>query len=157
RMSGNTSKTKTLSAAIDITYSGGAVTAASVGGDTSLFTVSGGTITGNVGTAYEGLTFAYVGTASATVNFTMKQGLSDLLSNRIDKDTNVVTGTIQGLKIGLDAQNTKMSARAARVLERADDFRQRLIDKYAGYEAKMARAQTILAQIKAIVNANNNN
>lgn len=157
RMSGNTSKTKTLSAAIDITYSGGAVTAASVGGDTSLFTVSGGTITGNVGTAYEGLKFAYVGTTSTTVNFTMKQGLSDLLSNRIDKDTNVVTGSIQALKIGIDAQNTKMSARATRVLERADDYRQKLIDKYAGYEARIARAQTTLSQIKAIVNANNNN
>lgn len=157
RMTANTSKLTSSAFAMDITYSGGAISSVSIGGDSSLFDISGSMITGKKGSAYEGMSFAYVGTANATVNFSMTQGLGDLLSNRFDLDSNTVGGTIQSLKTSLDRQNTEMSARSARVLERADDFRQKLIDKYAGYESKIAAAQTTLTQIQAVLNAKNNN
>lgn len=157
RMMSNTSKTKSLSAALDITCSGGVVTSVSVGGDSSLFTVSGGQITGKTGTAYEGMSFAYIGTTSATVNFSMTQGLGDLLNTRINTDTDVLNGGIQQIKTSLDAQNTQMSARSALILQRADDFRQKLIDKYANFESKMASAQTTLAQLQAVLNTKSSN
>lgn len=157
RMTANTSKSKSLSAALDITYSGGAITSVSVGGDSSLFTINGAQITGKAGTAYEGMSFAYIGTSSATVNFSMTQGLGDLINNRFNTDTDVVTGGIQAMKTTLDSQNTQMSTRSTRILERADDFRQKLIDKYAAFESKMASAQTILAQIQAITKSQSSN
>ena len=157
KMSANTSNTQSLSAAIDITYSGGAITNVSVGGDNTLFDITGATIKGKTGTVYEGMTFAYVGTTSTTVNFSIEQGLSDLLNNRIDTYSNVVSGSIQSLKTGLDKQNTDMQSRSDRILERASDFRDRLLEKYAGYEAKIAASKTILAQIQAILNAKSNN
>lgn len=156
RMTANTSRSTSAAFAMDITYSGGAISSVSVGGDSSLFDISGAMITGKKGTAYEGMSFAYIGATNATVNFSMTQGLGDLVNNRSDVDTNTVSGTIQSMKTSLDNQNTQMSARSARVLERADDFRQKLIDKYAGYESKMAAAQTTLAQIQAVLNAKSN-
>ncbi len=157
RMTGNTSKLTSSSFAMDITYSGGTISSVSVGGDSSLFDISGATITGKKGTAYEGMSFAYIGTTSTTVNFSMTQGLADRMYNRFDLDANTVGGTIQSLKTSLDNQNTKMSERSARVLQRADDFRQKLIDKYASFESKIAAAQTTLTQIQAVLNAKNNN
>ncbi len=157
RMIANTSKSTSLSAAIDITYSGGAITDVSVGGDNTLFDISGTLITGKAGTAYEGMSFAYVGTTSTTVNFTMGQGLADLLANTIEDYSSTVDGSIQGQKISLDELNKDMNERSSRILERADDYRQKLIDRYSNFESQIARAQTVLAQIQAILNANNNN
>lgn len=156
RMSANTSRVNSASFTLDITYSGGAITSVSVGGNSSLFDISGAQIKGKTGTAYEGMTFAYVGTTSASVNFSMTQGLGDLINNRLNLDSDVVTGGLQSLKVSLDSQNTQMESRSTRVLERAEDYRQKLIDKYAAFESRMAQAQTILAQIQAIVNSQNN-
>ena len=157
RVVANTSQTTSMSFALDITYSGGAITDVSVGGDNTLFDISGTLITGKAGTAYEGLSFAYVGTTSATVNVSFTQGAADLMSNTLENYTDVVGGLIQDEKVRLDAQNTELNLRSDRILERAADFRERLIDKYAKLEAQMSAAQTILAQIQAILNINNKN
>lgn len=157
RVMGNTSKTKTFSAAIDITYSGGAITGVSIGGDNTLFDINGTLITGKAGTIYEGLSLAYVGTTSATINFSTTQGLGDLLSNTIDAFSDSVTGTIQGQKLNLTELNEDMELRSDRILERAEEYRDKLIDKYSGYESQIAYSKTILAQIQAILNASNNN
>ncbi|HNS44107.1 MAG TPA: flagellar filament capping protein FliD [Alphaproteobacteria bacterium] len=157
RVVANTSQTTSMSFALDITYSGGAITDVSVGGDNTLFDISGTLITGKAGTAYEGLSFAYVGTTSTTVNVSFTQGAADLMSNTLENYTDVVGGLIQDEKVRLDAQNTELNLRSDRILERAADFRERLIDKYAKLEAQMSAAQTILAQIQAILNINNKN
>lgn len=152
----NTSQTKSFSFALDITYSGGAITGVSVGGNGSLFDISGTLITGKKGTAYEGLSFAYVGTSNATVNINMTQGFADLMSSTLDNFTSVTSGVVQSEIKSLTDQNTQLESRAERVLERADEYRNNLIDKYAAFEAQLASAQTVLAQIQAILNANNN-
>lgn len=156
RVVSNTSSTANMSFALDITYSGGAITDVAVGGDNTLFDISGTLITGKVGTAYEGLSFAYVGTTSTTVNVSFSQGVADLMSNTLDRFTDVVGGLIQDEKVRLDEQNKELNLRADRILERAGDFRERLIDKYARLEAQMSAAKTILAQIQAILNISNN-
>lgn len=153
----NTSQTKSMSFALDITYSGGAITNVSVGGDNTLFTVNGSLITGKAGTAYEGMSFAYVGTSSTTVNVGVSQGLADLFSNTANNFTDSVNGLIQGEVVRLDEINTTLEDRSARVLERADAFRETLIDKYSRLESQMSAAQTTLAQIQAILNAGNKN
>lgn len=153
----NTSRTKDFSFALDITYSGSAITDVSVGGDNTLFDINGTLITGKAGTIYEGLSFAYVGTASATVNVDISQGFADLMSSTLENFTSVTSGVIQGEKLRLSDQNETLQLRADRIIERADDFRERLIDKYAKFEAQLSAAKTILAQIQAILNTNNDN
>lgn len=157
RMMSNESKTTSMNAAIDITYSGGAITSVSIGGDNTLFDINGTLITGKAGTAYEGMSFAYIGTTSTTVNFSMTQGIADLLNTTIEDYASTVDGSIQAQKINLDELNSDMTTRSNRILERADDYRQKLIDRYAAFESQIAAAQTVLAQIQAILDANNNN
>lgn len=152
----NNSQTKSMSFALDITYSGGAITSVFVGGDNSLFDVSGTLITGKAGTIYEGMSFAYVGTSSTTVNVDIKQGLADLFSNTANNYTDSVKGLFQDEINRLDEINTQLEDRSAQVLERANSFRENLIDKYARLESQMSAAQTTLAQIQAILNAGNN-
>jgi flagellar hook-associated protein 2 len=155
-MISNTSTLPTSAFALDITYSGGAITDVSIGGNNALFDISGQTITGKAGTAYAGMVFAYVGTASATVNIDFTQGFADMMDSVVDNYADILTGSLHNEMLSLSDQNTEMEARSTRVIERADDFRERLIDRYAGLEAKMAAAQSVLAQLQAILGTNNN-
>ncbi len=157
RMMSNTSRTQSLNVAIDITYSGGAITNASIGGDSSMFTVSGSSITGVAGTAYEGMSFAYVGTSSTTVNFTMEQGFADLVNSNLKSYTDLVLGSIQSEILDINDQNVLLNTRATRVRERADDFRNALIDKYARFEAQISAAKSVLAQLKALTSSKSDN
>ncbi|PZP56746.1 MAG: hypothetical protein DI586_02655 [Micavibrio aeruginosavorus] len=148
---GNTSRLANLNVTLSITANAGGVTGVSVGGVPNLFDVSGTSITGKVGTIYEGLSFAYVGTANSAVSFNMNQGLADLASNTLTKFTDAVSGTLASAKLDLGDQNTDMAERADQIRERADDFRTKLIDRYASYEAAIARNKSIIAQLKAIL------
>lgn len=157
RMMSNTSRTQSLNVAIDITYSGGAITNASIGGDNSMFTISGSLITGVAGTAYEGMTFAYIGTTNTTVNFTMEQGFADLVNSNMKSYTDLVLGSIQSEILDINDQNVLLNTRATRVRERADDFRNALIDKYARFEAQISAAKSVLAQLKALTASKSDN
>lgn len=153
-MLGNTSKLKSANIAFNITVSGGVITGVSANGDNSLFDFSGTSITGKAGSIYEGMRFAFVGTASATVNFSINQGLGDLLDNTLDGFADAVTGSLATQKVSLNDQNKDLTARADRVRERADDFRNNLIDRYARFEAQISASKSVLAQIKAILGTN---
>ena len=149
---GNTSKLKSLNVNFSIAVdSSGAVTGVTANGVGNMFDISGNSIKGKAGTIYEGLSFAYIGTTNSSITFSMTQGLGDLLANTLDNFTNTATGTIAQQKLDLGDENTTMAERADRVRERADDFRTKLIDKYAGYEAAIARSKSIIAQLKAIL------
>ena len=78
-----------------------------------------------------------------------------MFTNAMEGYTSVTTGIIQTEKLSLEDQNNNLEARSERVIERAEDFRDRLIEKYAKFEAQVSAAQTILAQIQAILNINN--
>ncbi|MFA7276644.1 MAG: flagellar filament capping protein FliD [Pseudobdellovibrionaceae bacterium] len=157
RVVSNTSKLADVNIALDITYSGGAITNVAVGGDNSLFTINGTLIQGATGSIYEGLSFAYVGTSSTTVNLSIDQGFADLMNSTLEDYVSTVSGLFQQEKVRLDELNGDLGDRADRVLERADDYRERLIEKYASYEAQIAAAQTTLAQLQAILGTNNDN
>jgi flagellar hook-associated protein 2 len=153
----NKSKITNLNLTLDITADATGVTGVSVGGDNSLFDFSGTSITGKAGTIYEGLNFAYVGTTSTSVNFTMKQGFADLFDTTLKTFSDSATGAIASQKLDLGDQNTEMNARADRIRERADEYRTKLIDKYAGYEAQIARSKSIIDQLRAILGTDKNN
>lgn len=155
-MLGNASKLKSANIVFDITVSGGVVTGVTANGDANLFDVSGSSIVGRAGTMYEGMRFAYIGTSSATVNFGINQGLGDLLDNTLDSIADSVTGSLAMQKSSLTSQNGDLLARADRVRERADDFRNSLIDRYAKFESQIARSKSVLDQIRAILGTNKN-
>ena len=157
RMSKNLSTATSMSFAMNITMSGGSIASVSVGGDSNLFDISGGTITGKEGTVYEGMSFAYVGTTDTTVNINIQGGAADALSTMINKYTDNLTGDITKEMNRISSQNTLLQDRADRVLERAAAYRDNLIDKYANFESKLARAQTVLAQLRALTGNNDDN
>jgi flagellar hook-associated protein 2 len=155
RLMKNTARLASANIVFDITVAAGVITGVSANGDNTLFDISGGSIIGKKGTIYEGLTFGYVGAASATVTFSMKQGVADLMDNTMEQFADVVTGVIQEEKLRLDEVNTQLSARADRIRERADDYRNRLVDKYAKFEAQLAQSQILLEQMRAIIDSQN--
>lgn len=157
RMTKNTSSATSMSFAIDITMSGGNIASASVNGDSSLFDISSGTITGKAGTIYEGMTFAYIGTTDATVNVSIQGGVADALSTTINKYTDNLTGDITKEMNRISSQNTLLQDRADRVLERAATYRDNLINKYADFESRLAQAQTVLAQLRALTGQKDDN
>ena len=147
----NKSITKSLNVNLDITMSGGAISSVSVAGDSSLFTVSGTSIVGKKGTIYEGMSMAYVGTTNTTVNLKMTQGIADMMDNTLNNYTDTLTGSLTREKQRLDDLNTDMSSKAATIRDKADAYRNSLIDKYAGYESQIAQSKSVLAQLKAIL------
>lgn len=157
RMSKNTSTSGAQSFAMQITMSGSSISSVSVGGDSNLFDVSGATITGKAGTIYEGMSFAYIGTTDATVNIGIQPGITDALDTNITKFTDVLNGDISKEMARITSQNTLLADRSARVLERAGAYRDNLINKYANFEAKLAQAQTVLAQLRALTGSNDSN
>lgn len=156
RMTKNTSTVGSMSFALDITHDGTSITGVSVGGDSSLFDISGSTITGKFGTIYQGMTFAYVGTTSTTVNIEINQGFADMMDATLDTYADSLDGLLAERKTSLAEQNTALEARASRVIERAEDYREHLIDKYASFETELAAAQTVLAQLRAILGTDSN-
>ncbi len=156
RISGNRSE-GSKSFALDITMSGSTITGASIGGDNSLFTISGQSIIGNAGTQYEGMTFAYVGTTSTTVNINIQAGLADDFDSVLTKMADILTGEISKEMTRISDTNTLLETRASRIIERAEDFRQKLIDRYANFESRLASAQTVLAQLRALTGNNQDN
>lgn len=156
KMSKNTT-TGSQNFAMQITMSGGVISGVSVGGDPNLFDFSNGTITGKTGTVYEGMSFVYIGTTDTTVNVGIQAGLADSLNGTITKFSDVLDGDITKEMNKISSLNTELEQRSSRVLERAATYRDNLIDKYAAFEAKLAQAQSILAQLQAITKSTSNN
>jgi flagellar hook-associated protein 2 len=141
--------------ALDITTDGsGNVTAASVGGDSSLFTVSGTSIKGVEGTAYEGFTFIYIGGTSTTINVSLSYGLAEKLNKAV---TNASQDSIQTVIDNLTDKNTDYESDISKIETRADALRTTLTNRYASYQAKIAKAESTLAYLKAMLDAANNN
>lgn len=142
---------------LDITHDGANIVSASVGGDTSLFTISATSINGAEGSIYEGLSFAYIGTTSTSVDVQINNGFADLLEGITDNYSNVVGGTIQNEIVRLDNLNSKLDNDAEEIRDRAERYRDNEIDRLAALEAEISLANILIDQIRAIVDANNSN
>ncbi|NJO54446.1 MAG: flagellar filament capping protein FliD [Bacteroidales bacterium] len=143
---------------LDIVVDGsGAITSVSVGGDNSLFTVSGKSITGATGTAYEGFTFVFVGDASESIDMTLSYGLADRLYNVADKASSTSSGSIQTVVDNLNEKIGDYESDVATIEDRAEALRERLTARYARLQAAMAKAEATLAYLKAMLDAANSN
>jgi flagellar hook-associated protein 2 len=141
---------------LDVTLdSTGALSGASVGGDSSLFTVSGSVINGAAGTVYEGYSFVFVGSASTSIDLSFSTGLAEVLYNVAETAADATYGTLAGLVTNLDTQNTDLQAKSDDIRAQAQTYRTNLTDRYAKLQAAIATAessQTYLTQLLATWN-----
>lgn len=134
-----------------VTDSSGAITSVSVGGDSSLFTVSGTRIIGATGSAYAGFTFVYAGSSSKSVDVSFSTGIAELLYNVAEKATNASTGTLTKLVSELDDTNSTLEAKSDDIRERAETYRTNLTNRYASYQAAIETANSLLDYLETLL------
>ncbi len=145
---------ESMSFSLDITVdSSGNLTAASIDGDTSLFTVSGSRIKGVEGTKYEGLSFVYLGDSSASIDVEISNGIAEGLYSAAYDASNETDGNIQTLIDSLTSQNTTMETKAETIRSRADSYGDVLSARYAKYQAAIQEAESTLSYLEAMLNS----
>jgi flagellar hook-associated protein 2 len=138
---------------LDVVATDGAVTSVSVGGNSSLFTVSGSLISGAKGTIYEGLSFALSPAASGAIAIKIEQGFANKITSLLNGFANTTNGTIQTQIASLETIDTDLTTKSDDIRTDAEDYRTRLVNKYAAMESELSAAQLLQAQIKAILGA----
>lgn len=141
---------------LDVTVTDGSISDVTVDGQSGLFTVSGSRIVGAAGTIYEGLSFALVTQASASIDVTLTQGFADLITTQLDGYANASTGLIQGEIERLNDSNTALSDKSTAIRDNAETYRTTLIAKYSAMEQELYAAQVLQEQIKAILGSSSN-
>ncbi|WP_257169144.1 flagellar filament capping protein FliD [Bradyrhizobium sp. SRS-191] len=142
---------------LDLTVdSSGTLTGAAVGGDNSLFTVSGNTIIGNSGTIYAGMAFNYSGSTSQSITVTSTQGLATQLY-QIAKTASSTSGSLQTLIDNLTSQDETMQSKVNDIQSAAATFQTQLTAQYAKYQAAIESANNTLTYLKALLNASSSN
>lgn len=133
--------------------SDGNITGATIDG--TALTVSGTTLKGVDGTAYEGLRLVYTGgTANAgttdSVTLTVEGGFADqmlaALETYTDEDDGLVSSRIESLSDTIDSKQTRRD----RIAEKAEDYEEYLTSYYARIEAEIEASELALAQVEAL-------
>lgn len=142
-----TSSASALSFTLDIVRGDdGTLASASVGGDSSLFTVSGNRIIGAAGTAYDGIVLVYSGN-SGSVDIDFSQGLADKLFGVID-DASATYGSDLATAIDdLETRDTELESRSTDIKTKAETYRSTLTAYYARLEAAAEQAALLLKQL----------
>lgn len=149
---------KDMSFTIDITVdASGALSGASIGGDSSMFTVSNGTITGVAGTDYEGLTMVYTGTTAKSITVELSQGIADQLYTAMDAVSNEDTGSLTDLINSLQSSNDDLDSRISSLEDSISSYKSSLTTLYANMASKIATASNTADLLKALLNANSSN
>ena len=117
--------------------------------------MSGGTIQGADGTAYEGLKLIWTGKGSATIDVRVSPGVADRLYNALDEILDQANGPLQRAMGELDTANADYTKRIEQINERADQARQRLMARFSAMESALSLAKTMLTQVRAQMDATN--
>jgi flagellar hook-associated protein 2 len=150
---GTSPQSFTLDVAVDST---GKLTSASVGGDSTLFSINGNSIIGNSGTIYAGMAFTYTGSTSQSITVTSTSGLATQLY-QLSKAASGNSGSLQTLIDNLTTQDSTMSSKVSDIQSAAVTFQSQLEAQYAKYQAAIASADNTLTYLKALLNAGSNN
>jgi flagellar hook-associated protein 2 len=138
---------------LDVTATDGVITGVSVGGNSSLFTVSGSLISGAKGSIYEGLSFALSPATTGSIAIKVEQGFANKITSLLSGFANTTNGTIQTQIASLETIDTDLTSKSDDIRTDAEDYRTRLVNKYAAMETELSAAQLLQAQIKAILGA----
>jgi len=134
--------------------SDGNLTAASIDGDTSLFTVSGTRIIGAEGSIYEGFTFVFVGGESTSISVDTSVGIAEALYNVAEAASNDSTGSLQNQIDTLSDKNDDYEDQIDDITSRADDYKETITARYAEMQAAISEAQSMLDYLEALLAAN---
>ncbi|MBP2230930.1 flagellar hook-associated protein 2 [Azospirillum agricola] len=126
--------------------SDGSLGSVSVGGDSSLFTVSGNRIIGATGSIYDGIVMVYTG-GGGSVDVDFSQGLADRLYTTIDKFANRYSGDLATIINSLEANDTELQSRSDDIRAKAETYRTTLTAYYARLEAAAETAALLLKQL----------
>ncbi|MDB5654674.1 MAG: Flagellar hook-associated protein [Tardiphaga sp.] len=130
----------------------GNLTSASVGGDSSLFTVSGDSILGNTGTIYAGMAFTYTGSTSQSIAITTSAGIAAQINSISNSASDTSTGTLQSLITNLQSQDDSMSTQVDDINSRAAIYKAMLTTEYASYQSAISTANSMLDYLSALLN-----
>jgi flagellar hook-associated protein 2 len=138
---------------LDVVATDGVITGVSVGGNSSLFTMAGSLITGAKGTIYEGLSFALSPATTGSIAIKVEQGFANRITSLLNGFANTTNGTIQTQIASLEDIDTDLTSKSDDIRSDAEDYRTKLVNKYAAMESELSAAQLLQAQIKAILGA----
>lgn len=146
---GTSPRSFTLDLTVD---SDGNLSSVSVGGDASLFTVSGTTIIGVAGTAYAGMAFTYSGSTSQSITVTSTSGIATQLY-QISKNYSSSSGALQTLITNLTDRDDKLQQKVDDIESAASAYQTQLQTQYASYQAAIESANNTLTYLKALLNS----
>lgn len=138
---------------LDVVATDGVITGVSVGGNNSLFTVTGSLISGAKGSIYEGLSFALSPAITGSIAIKIDQGFANKITSLLDGFANTTNGKIQTQIWSLEDIDTDLATKSDDIRTDAEDYRAKLVNKYAAMESELSAAQLLQAQIKAILGA----
>lgn len=129
----------------------GNLTRADIGGDTTMFTVSGGSIVGKAGTAYEGLTLLYTGKTAKTISVKLTQGMADRMYDVVEKFANTDSGTLSTELSVLSSGNDDLDKKIAALTASTQSYANYLYTLYGKMAARISEAQTTIKLFKALL------
>lgn len=148
---GNALESTSLEVVITDADADGVPETATIGGIAA--EVDGSRILGPEGTELAGLELAWVGQGSTTISLEVSQGIADRVYNLLDSALASGTGSVTRASEELGAVNEDYREEIARIEERAERARRRLVEQLTGMEAALGLANTMLTQIRAQMDA----
>jgi flagellar hook-associated protein 2 len=149
---GTSPQTFTLDLTVDAS---GHLAGASVGGDSSMFTVNGMSIVGNAGTAYAGMAFIYSGTTSQSISVTSSLGIAAQLY-KIANSTSSSAGALQVHVGSLQSRDAQLQQKIYDIQNAASAYQAQLQAQYAKYQVAIQRANSTLNYLQALFDAASN-
>lgn len=138
---------------LDLTVdSDGNLASASVGGDSSLFTVSGTTIIGAAGSIYAGMAFTYSGSTSQSITVTSTTGIASQIY-QIAKNSSSSSGALQTQITSLTNRDDELQQKVDDINSAASTLQSQLQTQYAKYQAAIESANSTLNYLKALLNS----
>lgn len=116
---------------------------------------TGYTLTGQVGTALEGMAFIYGSEDDATISVSVTQGIADKVFNTGKTATTAVSGTLAIELKALEDSDKRLEAEIVRVDAQVAQYRQQLLVKFGALEQAISRVNTLLQSLQAQQDARN--
>ncbi len=140
------------------TDASGVPTGVSVTGHGTVFEIDGSRLVGMEGTAFEGMTLAYSGAASAgaeTIQISTSLGFAEKIYQTADAYGKPNGGIIAEDMSNLGAQKEDYTAEIAKIETRMITYRAFLMDKFSKMEQAVAFAENQTNQLKAFIQQDN--
>ncbi|WP_085904322.1 flagellar filament capping protein FliD [Kiloniella majae] len=148
-----------FSLVIDGIDGSGNITGASVTGYGNVFDITGNTLKGKVGTAFEGMTMVFVGTPGSgaqTVEVKTSYGIAENFFHSIDDFVKPGSGQLSTRMLELADSNKELNEKIVALDARLELTRNFLIEKYSRLEQVLAQADAMRKQLEAQANASKN-